>query len=492
MTNLYQSFDNFSNQLTMYKSVLYGLIGLVLAADVLAFMGVIGISPGGLLLSVAALAASCYVANYVFARLFGASVNSESWLITALILACILNPHLSWSFAALAALCGAVAMASKYLLVWRGSHIFNPAAFGAFVVSVTGLMSAGWWIATPALLPITAGLAVLVLRKQRRFTMFFVFAAVALTVMLVIGLSRDQAAGEIIKNTLFSWPLVFLGSIMLVEPTTSPSDKYSQLLVAGAVGALFSAQLNIWQLSTAPHTVLLIGNILTAVLAAPFGAWLYVTRIKRLTPDILELTFDKPAGLQFIAGQYMEWTLAHPSADMRGNRRAFSIASAPAEDEVRLAVRTFEKGSSFKRALMALKPGDKLRAANVSGQFILPAGNHKLLFIAGGIGITPFRSMVAQLLASGQRRDIALIYLAASEDDFVFRQLFADAEAVGLQTHYVVNKLADGELPKLVPDFAQRHVYISGPHGMVEAYRKSLQSQGVKRRRIHTDHFSGY
>ncbi len=492
MTNVLQAFDNLSNKLTMYKSVLYGLLSLVVIADVLAFLDIISINPVGLIISVFVLGASCYVANEVFARLFRASTNSESWLITALILSCILSPRVSLSFVGLAALCGAIAMASKYVLVWRGSHVFNPAAFGAFVVSVTGLMSANWWIATPALLPVTAVLAVLVLRKQRRFTMFFVFAAAALAVMLIIGLGRDQAATEIVKNTFFSWPLVFLGSIMLVEPITSPSDKYYQLLVAVVVGALFSAQLHFWQLSTAPHTVLLVGNLLATFLAAPFGSWLYVKQKKQLAPDILEVTFDKPKGLRFIPGQYMEWTLAHPGADIRGNRRTFSIASAPAEDDVRLAVRTFEKGSSFKRALAKINVGDKIRVANISGQFTLPAGDQKLLFIAGGIGVTPFRSMVAQLLETKRERDIEFVYLAVNKDEFVFKDLLDTAKSVGVTTHYVIDRLADGELQQLVPDFAKRQIYISGPHGMVDFYSKSLRKLGVKRSYIHTDHFSGY
>ncbi|MDB5170226.1 MAG: oxidoreductase [Candidatus Saccharibacteria bacterium] len=492
MTNVVQTFDNISNRLTMYKSVLYGLLSLVVVADILAFLDIIGINPVGLIISAVTLGVSCYVANWIFARLFHATENSESWLITALILACILNPRVSWSFVLLAALCGAIAMASKYLITWRHSHILNPAATGAFVVSVTGLLSANWWIATPNLLPVTIVLALLVLRKQRKFTVFFVFAATALVTMLLVNIGQGQATTDVLRNAFLSWPIVFLGSVMLTEPTTLPSDRYYQLLVAVVVGGIFASQLHFGPVHAAPHTALLIGNLLAAVLVPPFGALLRLTKVSAPAPDTMELVFDKPKGLRFIAGQYMEWTLGHKNADVRGNRRTFSIASAPAEDNIRLTVRTFEKGSSFKRALSQLKPGSKLRIANISGQFILPPTKQKLLLIAGGIGITPFRSMIAQLVATKQHRDIALVYLATTEQHFVYKDLFKQATALGVKTTYVIDRMNDEGLRAAVPDLRERQVMVSGPSGMVNHYSQVLRSMGVKRSAIHKDHFSGY
>jgi glycine betaine catabolism B len=492
MKSIVRTFDNFSNQLTMYKGVLYGLLSLIIAADILAFFDVIGISPVGLIISVVVLGAACYVSNYGFSKLFHAATNSESWLITALILSCILTPHVSWSFVVLAALCGAIAMASKYVFTWHQSHIFNPAAFGAFVVSVTGLLSASWWIATPWLAPFTAGLALLVLRKQRKFTVFFVFAITALVVMLFMSAGNGISTYDVLKSAILSWPLIFLGSIMLTEPTTLPSDKYYQLIIAAVVGALFCIQMHVGAVSSAPHTVLLVGNLLAAVLAAPFGAWLRVKQVQRLAPDILELTFEKPQRMSFKAGQYMEWTLPHKNADIRGDRRTFSIASAPLESEVKLAVRTPEQGSSFKKALAALHEGDRIRVANISGQFTLPNKNQKLLFIAGGIGITPFRSMVAQLSAKQLDCDIVLLYFARTRQEHVFSDVLTEAKSIGVQTYYLVDPLDDDALKQLVPDIDERLAYISGPPGMVDSFRIRLRKLGVKRSAIRTDHFSGY
>ncbi|HEY1063734.1 MAG TPA: hypothetical protein VGE30_00370 [Candidatus Saccharimonadales bacterium] len=487
-----QTLDDMTNGVTMYKGVLWGVLSLLAIAELSAVLDVIGINPLGLIVSVVILAVSCYGANYVFARLFRAAPNSESWLITALILACILNPKTSWSFVLLAALCGAIAMASKYVITWRGSHIFNPAAFGAFVVSTAGLLSANWWIATPALLPVTAGLAFMVLRKQRRFTMFFTFMAAVLVTMLLVNIGQGREVAEVAKDAFLSWPLVFLGSVMLAEPVTLPADTYAQLLVAVVVGVLFGSQLEFGSFSVAPHTALLVGNMIAAVIAVPFGTWLVLRRLSHPAPDIIELVFTKPKGMAFRAGQYMEWTLPHTGADIRGNRRTFTIASAPAEDTVRLAVRTFEKSSSYKTALARLKPGNRLRAANISGQFTLPSTNEKLLFIAGGIGITPFRSMIVQLQATKRQHDIVLVYLASDERHFLYKDLFAEAAAQGLKTHYLLTQVAAEELQQLVPDAQERLVYISGPNGMVRHYDALLRGLGVARGRIRKDHFSGY
>ena len=492
MKNMLQTFETMSSQLTMYKGMLYGLLSLLIIADILAFFDVIGISPAGLIVSVLVLSTACYVANYGLAKLFGAATNSESWLISALILACILTPRVSWSYVAFAALAGVIAMASKYILVWRQSHIFNPAAVGAFVVSVTGLLSASWWIATPWLAPITIVLALIILRKQRKFTMFFVFAVTALLVMLLMSLGNDKALIDVLKDTVLSWPLIFLGSVMLTEPITLPSDKYYQLIVAALVGALFCIQMHVGVISSAPHTVLLVGNLLAAVLVVPFGAWLHITKTRHLAPDILELTFAKPRGLRYKAGQYMEWTLPHVAADIRGNRRTFSIASAPSQAEVKLVVRIFEKSSSYKKALAKLTAGDRIRVANVSGEFTLPASPQKLLFVAGGIGITPFLSMLAQLTVKKQPFDITLLYMASSKDQFIGKDVFNNAALLGLKTEYTIGKLDTVALQQMVPDFTERLVYISGPPVMVDVYKKQLRQAGVSRNRIRTDHFSGY
>jgi ferredoxin-NADP reductase len=87
------------------------------------------------------------------------------------------------------------------------------------------------------------------------------------------------------------------------------------------------------------------------------------------------------------------------NSDSRGNRRYFTIASAPADDTVRLGVRLAPNGSAFKRGLAQVQPGDEIVASQLAGNFTLPRNKQrKLAVIAGGTGITPFRSMLDELL----------------------------------------------------------------------------------------------
>ena len=494
MRKLLQPLDQLLNRFTMYKVVLFGLFGLWLGAELMALTGLIGVSAWGIALSLSVLVIVCWATTAALAAYFKAPYNNDSYFISALILTFILPPIDSVDRLVWVALCGFIAMASKYLLTWRGSHIFNPVAFGAVVLSIAGVLPAAWWVATPNLLPLTAVLALIVLRKQRNFQLFATFAVVALLVLLlndtVLG---DQTALEVFKSAALSWPIVFMGSIMLTEPLTLPAGRQNQLLVAALVGAIFAAQINVGPVSTTPQFALVMGNVFALLLYVPYGANLRLKRMQTIAPDTLELVFDKPKNLHFRPGQYLEMTLARPYLAMRGNRRTFSIASAPHETEVRLGIRVYTPSSKYKSYLQTLQPGALVRSANVKGSFTLPADTTQpLLFIAGGIGITPFRSMVAELLLTNQSRDIRILYTASTPEHFAYKSVLDKAATVGVKTDYIVTGFDGEELQTRVPDLAKRAIYISGPDGMVRHYDHMIQDLGVSRRHIHKDHFSGY
>ncbi|MEJ0073435.1 MAG: hypothetical protein WDN27_05155 [Candidatus Saccharibacteria bacterium] len=414
-----KTIDAILNKYTMYKIVAWGLRALLLVAGVLMFTGAVSLPYKGLIYSILVLITAAYLSNKLFAWMFRAHANTDSWAITALILACILPPSTSVSRLGLLALAAVIAMASKYVLVWRGSHFLNPAATAAFVLSVTGLLPATWWVAMPVLLPFTGLLALVVLRKQRKFALAFAFGIPAVLMLLYIGVGiHGFGFGDTLKGALGSWPIVFMGSIMLTEPTTLPPTRYYQLLFGALIGVIFSSQLHIWRIYSTPETALLVGNIFTLLVAPTAGAMLRLKFISQLAPNQYDLAFEKPPHVRFDAGQYLEWTLPHKHADARGVRRTFSIASAPTESELHIGIKTYERGSTFKKALLALKPGDRVRAAHVAGSFTLPAdASRPLVFIAGGIGITPFRAMAQYLTDTNQLRDAALLYVANSEAD---------------------------------------------------------------------------
>lgn len=489
-----RTIDAILNRFTMYRVVLYGLAGVLVIAEVLALTGAISISATGLLTSATALIVSCYVSNKLFAWLLHAATNTESWLISALIMVCLFPPVSSVERFLLLLLAGAIAMASKYLLVYRGSHIFNPAAIAAFVLSITGLVPATWWIATPFLAPFTGLLAFIVLRKLRNSTVFFSFAAAALLIMLYVSTGlHDQTIANVLKNAVLSWPIIFFGSIMLTEPTTLPATRYYQVLFALLVGAIFSSQLHIGAVSATPQVALLIGNLFTLLCIPAFGAMLRLKELRPLSPDIYAAVFERPKGLNFAAGQYLEWTLPHPHADGRGNRRIFSIASSPTEQDIQIGFRHYEQSSSFKNALIALQPGKYIRVAHVAGNFTLPRDPAEpLLFIAGGIGITPMRSMLQYLVDKGQATDVAVLYFASREQDFVYLDTLEQAKTLGAVIHTVIGRPDAQTIQERVPDFARRIAYLSGPDVLVSSCKRTLRSMGLNDHHIRTDHFTGY
>ena len=143
--------------------------------------------------------------------------------------------------------------------------------------------------------------------------------------------------------------------------------------------------------------------------------------------------------LTFRPGQYLEWTLPHTAPDSRGNRRYFTIASSPNDSHVMLGVKFYKPASTFKRALAAMKPGDTLAVGQLAGDFVLPKNPHtKLAFIAGGIGITPFRSMVGHLLDCKEKRDIVLLYSNKTVGEIAYKNIFNHAQELGLKTVYAI------------------------------------------------------
>lgn len=498
MEALIRPLDNMLNRITMYRLVLYGLILLLMIAAVFGFTGVISISGPGLLASTAVLVAVSYLTNKLLARLYQAATNSESYLITALILACILPPTTSLLKLAYIGLAALLATSSKFILTWRRRHIFNPAAISAAIIGLLGLVSVNWWIGSPYMLPFTLLLGLLVVRKIRRFSLVIVFALATSAMLFIVAQVGGRETIPVLKNAILSGPLVFFGTIMLTEPATMPSIKYYQLLYGLLAGALYSAQLRLGLLSTSPQMVLLAGNLFAFAVNPHYSMRLRLKEKIQVSPRVYDYVFIPETPLRFIPGQYMEWTLPHRRIDGRGNRRSFTIASSPTEGEVHLGVKFYEPSSSYKRALQALPENGMLVASQLSGDFTLPADTgRKLVFIAGGIGITPFRSMLKYLLDTGQQRDIVLLYIVSQPEELAYPDILQSARQVGLR-YIPLHSAQPGamlsmeDLARHVPDFAERTYYLSGPDGFVRSYKEQLLAGGILRQHIVTDYFSGY
>jgi glycine betaine catabolism B len=489
----------------MYRLISIALTLLWVMAFLLSLTGTLAHSPLAFIASIITLVATTYLASLLFGALFGVRIHSESSYITAFILFFIFTPTSELSGLLALGLTGSIAAASKFILAYRGRHIFNPAAIAALIISLTGLEFASWWVATPPLLPATLLLAILILYKTRRLLIGAVFVSLASLIIVGMMLSYGTELGESL-TLLASWPLLFFAGFMLSEPLTLPQKRWQQITEAVIVGVLFAVPIHIGDFATNPAVALLVGNLIAFVLSKRESITLKLKKSKKITPTSYEFTFASDRALRFEAGQYIELTLPHKGKDMRGIRRTFSLTSAPEDTDVKLAVKFYDPSSTFKRSLKALPEESLMSATGVNGDFTLPKDPKvPLLYVAGGIGITPFISHLRHLQHTKEKRDITLIYAASSDEEIAYRQVL-EASGVAvyiltpeknhsvhpastwryMQAQYLTKQL----LLEIAPDIATRHVYISGPPALVDSVKRiSKQAQAKK---IRTDYFIGY
>jgi ferredoxin-NADP reductase len=211
-------------------------------------------------------------------------------------------------------------------------------------------------------------------------------------------------------------------------------------------------------------------------------------------PGVHTFVFEPEEPITWQPGQYMHYVFDHPSADSRGNERWFTIASPPFEKDIHITTRiTSDKGSSFKQALLDLKPGDTVEADGPEGDFVLKEGDFHHILTAGGIGITPYYAMLSQLAHDNEPANVDLLY-ANSDDKFIFDdELTAWAiKDPTLKIHKFVDKrITEEDLKPFVGD-PKNLFYISGPEPMVESYEELLPKLGVDKDKVVTDFFPGY
>jgi ferredoxin-NADP reductase len=498
--------DGFIDRITMYRLVLWYLAALVLAAMVLGGVHVIAVDPVALALSSILVLAGGWIANQVFARIFGAIPNVESVYITGLIIVLIMDPAPLGDLSAAGAIvfASAWAMASKFIFSLRRRHIFNPAALGVALPALLLDHPASWWVSGQLwLMPLVVAGGLLIVRKLRRFDLVVAFAAANLLVTALTGGLAD--APQSLRFALTDSPFLFFAFVMLTEPLTAPQSRLWRVIYGGLVGALAAPNVAIGGYYFTPEVALLVGNLLTLAVSPQGRVVLTLERIEQAAAGVYDFVFSPDRSLRFAAGQYLEWTLPLQRTDSRGNRRYFTIASSPGDDEMRLGVKFFPNGSAFKRGLSQLQPGDRIVASQLAGGFTLPRNTRrKLAFIAGGIGVTPFRSMLDDLLERGEARDIIMLYGNNRLDEVAYADVLAAArEQLGIRTWYAVRDPA-GATPDMtiglvdarmvqqrIPDYRERTFYLSGPQAMVAATRKMLRELGVPARRIRTDFFPG-
>lgn len=500
--------DDFLNNITMYRLVLYDLIILIVVAAVFSLFGILPYNFFAFIFSVGFLIILCYLTNNIFAKTFGAVPNVESVYISALILALIISPANSFHDLIFLGWAAVWAMASKYIFAISKKHIFNPAAFAVTLTAFVINQSATWWVGNLPMLPFILAGGVLVVRKIRRFDLVATFILTAVVVILGTSLLKGNDLILVLQKAVFYSPLLFFAFVMLTEPLTAPGTKRLQVFYGALVGFLFAPQVHLGSFYTTPEVSLLIGNIFSYIVSPKERLILKLKEKIRIASGIYDFVFVPDKKMAFLPGQYMEWTLGHPHPDSRGNRRYFTLASSPSEDNLRIGVKFYEASSSFKKSLLVASDETKIIASQLTGDFVLPENpDVKCVFIAGGIGITPFRSMIKYLLDTRQKRSIVLFYANRTISEIVYADIFDKAQKeLGIKTIYTLtdkNNLPSGwtgmaghidaqAISKEVPDYKERVFYLSGPHSMVTSFEKVLAAMEIKRGQIKTDFFPGY
>ncbi|MFP7299108.1 FAD-dependent oxidoreductase [Neobacillus niacini] len=207
--------------------------------------------------------------------------------------------------------------------------------------------------------------------------------------------------------------------------------------------------------------------------------------------NVYTFVFEKEKDLTWKAGQHGLFSITHKK--VKNPTKPFTIASAPSENVVKLTMKINDNPSEFKKAMLELKKGMTMGMSGPLGAFNL---NEELptVLIAGGIGITPFRSILKQIETEGKgnKKPIHLLYMD-SEKSYIFKDEL-DAYNDSISTTYLdsSNNLHQ-EIVKFSNLYQNNGQYlIAGPKSMVDSISSSLQSNSISKKNIKKDAFYGY
>ena len=216
--------------------------------------------------------------------------------------------------------------------------------------------------------------------------------------------------------------------------------------------------------------------------------------------------FARPGGFEFEAGQALSLELIDPPAEEGQSSRTLSLVSAPFEQELMIATRM--RDSAFKRTLKALPQGASVRIDGPFGDLTLGGSERSAVLIAGGIGITPFMSMLRQAAHDHSPQSLFLAYSNRRPEDAAFLDELQELERRNRNFHLMATMTDMGKsarewsgetgyidadkLQRLAGDLAAPLYYVVGPPAMVEAMQQTLGGAGIAAEKIRTEEFYGY
>ena len=242
------------------------------------------------------------------------------------------------------------------------------------------------------------------------------------------------------------------------------------------------------------------------------ASWpIFMTKLKNrkeVAEQTMAFQFDKPSAWTFKAGQFIDITLPNPPEnDSEGNKRGFSIASGPKEDFIMVATRL--RNTAFKRSLAKVPLGTEVEIEGPFGNLVLHNNaSRPAVLLAGGIGITPFRSILVQAAADRLPHRIFLLYSNRRPEDAPFLDELRTVQKKNPNFRMIATMTEmekshrpwDGErglinvgmLSKHLKDVKNAIYYIAGPPSLVKDVHSTLNSFGIDDDDIRTEEFTGY
>lgn len=218
---------------------------------------------------------------------------------------------------------------------------------------------------------------------------------------------------------------------------------------------------------------------------------------KKEEDDATTFIFQPPKDFSWRAGQYLFYTLPTNNPDNRGITRYFTISSAPEEKFVSITTRINKDSSTFKKTLDKLKPGYEIEASGPDGEFIIEDTKRSFVFIAGGVGITPFHSILREVYLKKKKLNAILLYANRNDEPVFGNELESIKDKIGLKIEYFIlpAQIDQNVLRSIVNNqssIINHSFYISGANSFVRIIRDTLKEEGVGKENIKTDMFSGY
>ncbi len=212
-----------------------------------------------------------------------------------------------------------------------------------------------------------------------------------------------------------------------------------------------------------------------------------------LGSDIWEFCFTRPAGFDYVPGQYAAFAFAEPLGDPRGQSRTMSLTSHPNDNYLAFVTRIPERGSPFKQRLSQMQEGELLFVDTALGDLVLPRiPATPLVFVAGGIGIASYISMLWDMERSDESRSVHLLYALRAHEERLFPELLGRFPFTSYQEYVSPDRLSVGNILQAAKNEPDALYYLSGTERFVETLRADLLATGLTDTQIVFDYFTGY